>query len=166
MFAFAAAAGLVLSHAKPAAIQAMVFVALTGLSFARTMVWMTEETLWREAVAWAPDKVRPKIQLSRALRAAPALELLKQAQDAAPNDPAVAAEIGKTLLKEGQADAALVEFGRALALDPNDAKNYNNRGVALLQLGQVEAARADFKKALGLDPELNEARENLEKLPR
>ena len=131
----------------------------------RTQVWMTEESLWREAVERAPEKVRPKIQLARALPAAKALELLSQARDLAPYDPAVAAETGKMLLAEGQPDAALTEFGRALALDPRDARNLNNRGVALLALGQTDAARADFERALRTIPSLAEARENLAKLP-
>jgi len=112
----------------------------------------------------APDKTRPKIQLSRAVPAAEALELLTQAAIQAPYDPAVAAETGRVFLEERLPDAALREFGRALALDPRNAQNYNNRGVALDELGQVAAAREDFERALALDPGLAEARENLEKL--
>ena len=140
-------------------------VALTGVAIGRTQVWMTEERLWREAVRRAPEKVRPKIQLSRAVPAAEALELLARARNLAPNDPAVAAETGKILLSEGQPAGALEEFGRALALDPLDARNFNNRGVALDALGQIEAARQDFERALRIDPSLTEARQNLEKLP-
>jgi Flp pilus assembly protein TadD len=93
------------------------------------------------------------------------LEVLAQARNLAPYDPAVAAETGKTLLAEGQPDAALQEFGRALALDPSDARNLNNRGVALEAIGQTEAARADFERALQIDPSLAEAKANLQKLP-
>jgi tetratricopeptide (TPR) repeat protein len=162
MFAFAAAAGMYL--VRPWAARTVAAVLLL-LSFFRTMVWMSDASLWAEAVARAPEKVRPKIQLARALPAAKALELLSQARLAAPYDPAVAAEMGKTLLAEGQPDAALTEFGRALALDPRDARNFNNRGVALEALGQTEAARADFLRALEIDPALGEARQNLAKLP-
>jgi tetratricopeptide (TPR) repeat protein len=165
MLALAAAAGTLLSRVKPMAIPVIVVVVLFLLSLGRTVVWMTEASLWTEAVRRAPDKVRPKIQLARALPAGRALELLNRARELAPNDPEVAAEIGKTLLKEGQPDAALTEFARALALNPRDASLFNNRGVALQQLGQTEAARADFKRALELDPDLSEARQNLQKLP-
>ena len=143
----------------------VVVVALTGVSVARTHVWMTEERLWREAVRRAPEKVRPKIQLARAVPAAEALELLAGAATLAPYDPAVPAETGKIFLSEGQPAAALQEFGRALALDPLDARNFNNRGVALDALDQTEAARQDFERALRIDPGLTEARQNLEKLP-
>jgi tetratricopeptide (TPR) repeat protein len=155
-----------LTSAPPHAVMALVIVvALTGVSMGRTQVWMTEESLWREAVRRAPDKVRPKIQLARAVPAAEALELLARARNLAPYDPAVAAETGKILLSEGQPAAALQEFGRALALDPLDARNFNNRGVALDALGQTDAARQDFERALRIDPGLIEARQNLEKLP-
>jgi len=157
-------AGLLLERVKPRALAPAAVVALALVSIVRTQVWMTEESLWREAVERAPDKVRPKIQLARALPAAKALELLSQARDLAPHDPAVAAELGKTLLAEGQPEAALPEFGRALALDPRDARNFNNRGVALAALGQTEAARADFEHALRIDPNLAEARQNLLKI--
>ena len=164
MLGFAAAAALALGRLQPRAVATAAVAALALVSIFRTQVWMSEESLWREAVERAPGKVRPKIQLARALPAAKALELLSQAQLQAPHDPDVATELGKTLLAEGQPDAALPEFGRALALDPRDARNYNNRGVALAALGQTEAARADFEHALGIDPNLAEAKENLVKL--
>lgn len=162
---FAAAAGWLLTRVRTAALAVVVAVGLAGVSMGRTHVWMTEERLWREAVRRAPEKVRPKIQLARAVPAAEALELLAGARRLAPYDPAVAAETGKILLSEGQAAAALEEFGRALALDPLDARNFNNRGVALDALGQTEAARQDFERALRIDAGLTEARQNLEKLP-
>jgi Flp pilus assembly protein TadD len=164
LVAFATAAALWLAKAKLPALGAIVACALALVSVTRTYVWMSDATLWREAVRRAPDKTRPKIQLSRAVPAAEALELLTQAAIQAPYDPAVAAETGRVFLEERLPDAALREFGRALALDPRNAQNYNNRGVALDELGQVAAAREDFERALALDPGLAEARENLEKL--
>jgi len=163
MLAFGAAAAPWLTRAWAAGGVAAV---LALLSLMRTQVWMSDRALWSEAVERAPEKVRPKIQLARALPAAKALELLAEAKLLAPYDPGVAAETGKTFLAEGQPDAALEEFGRALALDPRDARNYNNRGVALAGLGQTEAARADFERALRMDPSFTEAKQNLEKLGR
>jgi len=165
MFALAAAAALLLARVKAPAVLAAIALVLAGLSVQRTMVWMTEASLWREAVERAPRKLRPKLQLARALPAAKGLELLAQARLDAPYEPAIATETGKILLSEGQAEGALEEFGRALALAPMEAHNMNNRGVALMALGQTEAARADFERALRTDPKLAEARENLAKLP-
>ncbi len=164
MFAFAAAAALLLGRVKSPALLAGIALLLAALSAQRTMVWMTDESLWREAVERAPKKLRPKLQLARALPAAKGLELLAKARLDAPHAPEIATEIGKILLREGQPDGALEEFGRALALAPMDARNMNNRGVALQALGQTEAARADFESALRTLPSLAEARENLAKL--
>jgi hypothetical protein len=174
LFCFATAAGVGLTRLKwPAprtsalgspALGATMAAVLALVSVTRTYVWASDARLWREAVRRAPDKIRPKIQLSRAVPAAEALELLAQAAIQSPYDPAVAAETGRVFLDERQPDAALREFGRALALDPRNAQNFNNRGVALEELGQSEAARMDFEHALTLDPHLAEARENLEKL--
>jgi tetratricopeptide (TPR) repeat protein len=161
LLAFAAAAAPYLVRLRLAeAVPAVLIV----LSFFRTQIWMTERSLWTEAVERAPGKIRPKIQLARALPASDALELLAKARDQAPHDPDVAAETGRILLAEGQADAALTEFSRALALSPRDARYLNDRGVALEALGQTAAARADFERALEIDPRLDAARENLKKI--
>jgi protein O-mannosyl-transferase len=164
MFAFAAAAGLLLERVRPPAIATAVVVLLAAASVGRTAVWMSDARLWREAVERAPGKVRPKIQLSRVVPAAQALELLAAAATLAPYDAEVAAETGRVLLDQRQPEAALEQFGRALALDPQNAIHYNNRGAALEALGQYDAARLDFEHALSLDPGLTEARENLEKI--
>jgi len=165
MFAFAAASGLLLTRVRTPALAAGVAAVLALLSLARTSVWLSDRSLWQEAVRRAPDKARPKIQLSRNLPAAEALDLLQKARNDAPHDPAVPAEMGKILLQERQVDPALIEFGQALALDPNNAEYYNDRGVAMGMLGMTEAARADFQRALVIDPNLIEARQNLEKIP-
>ena len=162
LFAFAAALALLLERFPW---RWAVVGAFAALSIARTYVWMSDERLWREAVEAAPDKLRPKIQLSRSVPPAEALALLRDARRIAPNDPAVPAETGKVLLASGQPAEALQEFGRALALAPRDPNNYNNRGVALAAMGQYAAARLDFQRALQLDPALQTARDNLQKLP-
>lgn len=161
LFAFAAAAGPYLARAW---VTGGVAALLLVLSLLRTQVWMSDQALWTEAVDRAPGKVRPRVWLARSLPAARAIEVLVKARDMAPYDPSVESALGSTYLAEKQYDAALEEFGRALALDPRDPRNYNNRGVALAALGQTEAARADFEKALRLDPDFVEARQNLEKL--
>jgi tetratricopeptide (TPR) repeat protein len=166
MFGFAAAAGLLLARIPSRAAVAAIATVFAALSVQRSLVWMSDESLWREALERAPNKVRPKIQLARALPAAKALELLGSARVDNPYDPSIPAETGRILLAEGQPGAALEEFGRALALSPTDPRYINNRGAALLALGQYEAARQDFEHALQLDPNLAEAKENLVKLPR
>jgi Tfp pilus assembly protein PilF len=135
-----------------------------GVSVARTATWRTEQSLWTEAVAKAPTKIRPRIQLARAVDPASALPMLEQAEQMAPEDPRIPSEEGRIYLSAGRPDRALAEFGRALALSPHSAEALNNRGVALLALDQKEAARADFERALAIDPCQFDARLNLSRL--
>jgi protein O-mannosyl-transferase len=165
MVAFAAAVGLLLGRVKTPAVAAGLAAVLAILSCVRTTVWMSDRSLWREAVSRAPLKARPKVQLSRSLPPLEALELLEKARTDAPHDATVPAEMGRILLAERQVDPALIHIGQALALDPNNAEYYKDRGVALGMSGLTEQARADFERALELDPNLTSARENLRSLP-
>jgi tetratricopeptide (TPR) repeat protein len=134
---------------------------LTLASIWRCEVWRTERSLWSEAARMAPEKVRPMIQLSRAVRPESALLLLENARKIAPDDPAVASALGRSCMESGMYAQALAEFGRALALSPGDPKAMNNRGAVLLALGQRDAAIADFHRALSRDPCLFDALINL-----
>lgn len=136
-------------------------IILAAISFHYTGLWRDPEALWREAVEHAPSKLRPRLQLARALPPDRALSVLEEAQRLAPGDPEVATDQGRALLALGRPGEALGAFGRALALDPNDARALNNRGAALAALGQPDAARADYERALSKDPCLFDARLNL-----
>jgi hypothetical protein len=160
MCAFAAAAGFLLRDMRLRYL-APAGLLLAALSFGRAQVWRSAESLWEEAARLSPNKVRPKVQLARAVGPRRGLPLLEEARKLAPDDAALAAELGKTHLLLGDPRRALVEFGRALALRPRDAQALNNRGVALMALGQLDAARQDFKRALEIDPNLRDARLNL-----
>ena len=160
MLALAPGVALLLARLRTRWI-AGIAVVLVALSIGRMQVWLTEQSLWEEAERRAPGKVRPKIQLARAVGGERALELLRAARAIPPEDPQVASEMGRLYLESGRASEALPEFGRALALEPRNPRALSNRGAALLALGQAEAARRDFERALAIDPCLFEARLNL-----
>jgi len=163
MIGFAACVGLVMERLRPAFFVPILLV-LASLSFERTLTWRTEESLWTDAVDKAPQKIRPRIQLARAVEPSRAIPILEGAKERAPNDATIASEEGRAYLNLGRPDQALVQFGRALALAPHDAANFNNRGAALLALGQRDVARADFERALAIDPCQFDARLNLKHL--
>ena len=75
-------------------------------SVARTVVWRSEESLWRDAERKAPGKLRPKVQLARVVAPREAVLLLGEAKQIAPNDPAVASELGRAHLMAGDAPRA------------------------------------------------------------
>ena len=163
MIGFAAAAGLLLQRVRPAVVAAALAL-LCGASIARTATWKTEASLWADAVEKAPEKVRPKIQLARAVDPERAIQILEAARRLAPNDPSIPSEEGRVFLSQGKPDLALLAFGRALALAPRSADALNNRGAALLALNQKQAAQMDFERALANDACQFEARLNLKRL--
>jgi tetratricopeptide (TPR) repeat protein len=133
---------------------------LAALSVIQTHTWRSGESLWSQAAERAPSKVRPKIQLARSVNPERALQILEEARKIAPDDPIVAAEIGRVYAVSGHPERALAEFGRALARSPNSAQALSNRGAALQLLKQTDAAQKDFERALQIDPCLQEARKN------
>ncbi|HLK19576.1 MAG TPA: tetratricopeptide repeat protein [Bryobacteraceae bacterium] len=163
MLGFAICLGIILERVKLIYL-APVFVILIFLSFVRTETWKTEESLWADAVEKAPSKIRPRIQLARAVEPARALDILEQAKQIAPDDPQIPSEEGRIYLSEGKPAQALVEFGRTLALTPRSADALNNRGAALLALNQKDVAIQDFERALALDPCQFNALSNLQRL--
>lgn len=163
LIAFSACLGLLLERVDLRAL-AVAGIVLVALSIQRTIIWRTERSLWADAVDRAPGKLRPRIQLARALPPSEALPVLEDAKRLAPDDPQVATEEGRVYLELGQPAQALTSFGRALALRPRDAHALNNRGTALLALGQQEAAVEDFRRALSVDPCQVDARLNLARL--
>jgi tetratricopeptide (TPR) repeat protein len=163
MMAVSAALGLLLSRANRPMLV-LICCALAGISVRYCFVWQTERRLWSEAVARAPGKARPLLQLSRTSESAgEALALLAKAQSIAPDDASVASEQGRVLVMAGRTAEALGAFGRALALSPNSAAAFSNRGAALAAMGQAEAARQDFERALRIDPCQFDARLNLKR---
>jgi Flp pilus assembly protein TadD len=70
-------------------------------------------------------------------------------------------DIALELLKNGQYEASIPEWQKALALAPSEALVHNNLGVALAETGRVEEAIAHYRKALQLSPRYPEAYNNL-----
>lgn len=164
MVALASATGLLLRRTDFPRLLWAGAVVLGMLSYVRVDVWRSQEGLWEDAMRAAPETVRPRIQLSRLRPPLEALSLLEEAKKIAPNDAAVASELGRVLMQIQRPGDALNEYGRAVALDPGSAMAHNNRGVALQALGIHGHAERDFRRALALDPCLAPARENLAKL--
>jgi tetratricopeptide (TPR) repeat protein len=160
MIGFAACAGILLAR-LPAIAGAAAIIVLILVSAARMSVWSDDRKLWSEAVERAPDKLRPRIQLARAMDPSQALRILQEAQSRYPDNVDLHDELGRVYLQLGQPAAALGEFGQVLGRHPGDPHAINNRGVALQALGQSAAAREDFERALKLNPCFEEARKNL-----
>ncbi|MBI5505990.1 MAG: tetratricopeptide repeat protein [Deltaproteobacteria bacterium] len=120
----------------------------------------------------AARKLKPKdAKTKRLLEGARAqagehLRIAEQGVEAKPADPAAHATLGRELQKYGFREAALSEYGSALASIPapipgqsGETKQlatelYYNRGVLYRELGRGDSAAPEFAQALELDPSL------------
>jgi tetratricopeptide (TPR) repeat protein len=166
----ALAIGVVLAKA-PRPVGIVILLVGAGLSVQRSLVFGTEESLWRDTVEKSPDKVRPKLQLARALGTAepPGREegreersrLLREAKQLAPSDAEVATELGVFHLQAGQPREALEQFNIAVRETNPAPSALTNWGTAQLMLGARDEAIEAFDEALSKDACQYDARNNL-----
>jgi len=62
---------------------------------------------------------------------------------------------GQTALDDGDNDAALTAFAKALEIDPQSAAATNSRGVTYLRMNKLGPALSDFNKAIELAPNVS-----------
>jgi tetratricopeptide (TPR) repeat protein len=117
----------------PALRIALSCVAIMMLSigtYQRSLAWQNAVTLWTDVVAKSPNKVR------------------------------ALSSLGAALADQGNLDAAINHYQKALQIDPEHVLTHNNLGLALVGLGNLDAAINHYRKALQIDPEYLPARIN------
>lgn len=57
----------------------------------------------------------------------------------------------------GDLDAGIKDFDKAIEINPGLAEAYNNRGIAYTEKGDADAAIRDFDKAIDIDPGIAQA---------
>ena len=165
----ALAIGVLLAKA-PRPVGVVILLVAAGLSAHRSLVFRTEESLWRDTIEKSPHKVRPKLHLARALGAASSAvegdreeqsKLLKEAKQLAPSDPEVATELGVFHLQAGRVREALEYFNISVNETKRSPNALTNWGTAQLMLGAQTKAVEAFEEALAQDPCQYDARNNL-----
>ena len=147
----------------PRPVQVLLPLVLAATTFARARVWTSEQSLWADAAAKSPQKLRPKLQLARTLfQSDPerAESLLLEARRLEPRNPETYTQMGTLMLEQRNPYGALGEFEDALRLSTSP-DTLSNRGTALFLLGRLGEAEADFRRALDLQPCHYNARHNL-----
>lgn len=86
-----------------------------------------------------------------------ALALVKKYESTLPKDKDLPLIAGNVYVHNGDREAALENFTKALELDPKMATGYVNRGFVLNDLKQGAKASKDFQTALQLEPAYGEA---------
>lgn len=89
----------------------------------------------------------------------------KRALELDPSNPLIPYNMGNAYLDRGQPARAAEAFTQALNLDSTFALAYFNRGIARQRLGDSVGANDDFRRTLELDPSVEQARQQLGRLP-
>ena len=69
--------------------------------------------------------------------------------------------MGNAFKQQGDLEAAIASYNKALDIDPDFAEGYNNRGSTLKDQGKLDAAIASYQEALSLRPNYAEAHYNV-----
>jgi protein O-mannosyl-transferase len=114
-----------------AATAGLVLVATAALTWRRTELYRDSGTFWGAVLAADPDSWGAHNNL------------------------------GGFLLTQGQSDAALAHFARAVELRPDFAKAQYNLGATLREKGQLDAAITHLRTAVELQPDYVDAQNSL-----
>jgi len=93
-----------------------------------------------------------------------ALKVLDAVSELAPEDSEVWHQRGLVHLMKNDADEALEDLRRAVAMEPNNYKALRDLGAALQQTGDKKGALEAYRKALEVNPFLEQAKHAAEDL--
>jgi tetratricopeptide (TPR) repeat protein len=140
-------------------------VVFAGLTYARNIVWQSEESLWKDVIRNSPMKARGYNGLGlayfnrglydRAIEAFASAISLHPAYGVAYNN------IGNAYFRNGLYDRAIEAQTKAIALEPDNAIFRDNRGLSFSAIGAYDRAIDDFTKAIALDPSYAKSYHNL-----
>jgi tetratricopeptide (TPR) repeat protein len=129
-----------------------------GLERQREGDWSGAETLYREALLLAPQRVSVLVNLAAVLvgqrRFAEALSFSERALKIEPDTADALQTAALCRLELFGDDQALAVTERVLRVDPDNFAAQSNRGVALRDHGRFEEALASFERALALRPDV------------
>ncbi|MEN6405077.1 MAG: tetratricopeptide repeat protein [Thermoguttaceae bacterium] len=140
-------------------------VVLAACAWRQTSFWQDSETLWRRALACAPDNAFARNNLGLALlsqgRRDEAIGQFEAALKLSDRLAEAHCNLAIARAQQGQFDKAIAEYRAAIAADPNQFKALNNLGSLLAQRGQWDEAVACFQRAVAVRPDYAGAHRNL-----
>ncbi len=134
------------------------FFVFSYQTYARTLVWLTSETLWTDMINHDPNSYFAYINRGQYYQdelhdEAKALADYGTSLRLKPNFAEGYNNRGILYLKHQQYDLALSDCEKAVMLNPYNYEAFNNRGTIYLRTGQLDLALTDFNDALKLSPD-------------
>jgi len=147
------------------AVAAILIVTLCAATLLRNQIWRSEITLWQDASAKSPAKVRPhqnlalyygmRGQLDRARRE------LQLALAIEPRNYELHNNLGIVYKQMGDLNGAIQEYQMVLTLEPGDAMARYNLGNIYLALGKLAEAIREYQASAAIVPDYDEVHNNL-----
>lgn len=139
--------------------------ALISLTVAQNRHWAGSESLWRHAIACAPNDAFARKSLARELgaqgRHAESVEAYRRALQLDADHADAWSDLGYQLAAMHRLEDAVRCYQEALERTPNDAATRYNLGVALKSLGRLGEAAEQYALALRLRPDHPQTHNNL-----
>jgi tetratricopeptide (TPR) repeat protein len=136
-------------------------LALSILTFQRSLVWRDSLSLWNDVLSKFPSvpvayNNRGAARAEQGGFAAAMLDYDKAIQ-LKPDYAKAYNNRGSAKISMGQYEDAIAELDEAIRLEPDYASAYYNRGLANDYLGDTEAAISDYDRAIELNPDFVDA---------
>ena len=132
-----------------------------GITFERVDDWPKAEADFRRALDLSPGQPQVLNYLGyslveKGIKLDEALEMIKQAVDARPNDGYITDSLGWVYYRLGRYDEAVIHMERAAELTPVDPIINDHLGDVLWAVGRQLEARFQWRRAMSFDPEPEE----------
>ncbi|WP_224985038.1 tetratricopeptide repeat protein [Geomonas agri] len=146
-------------------IAAILIVALCAATVVRNRVWQSEITLWQDAAAKSPAKVRPHQNLALYYGMQGLLDQarreLQQALVIEPGNFELHNNLGIVYKQMGDFNNAIKQYQTVLKLEPGDAMARYNLGNIYLAQGNLAGAIREYQACAAIIPDYDEVHHNL-----
>jgi tetratricopeptide (TPR) repeat protein len=146
------------------AVALAVSLALAAGSWSRSLVFVDEISVYRDAAERAPDNFMVRLNLGKALvTARDRLGAVREFTKAAEIDPRstdALNNLASALAETGDPEQAARRYREALAIDPSHVEANYNLGNLLLRMGKLEEAVARYDAVIERVPDHVEAHAN------
>lgn len=136
-------------------------IVLACVSFRRNRDYRDEVSVWRSAVAAAPDNPRTYsnlgLSLVKAEKSSEALDCYNEALRIDPEFAKARNNLGLLLMSQGRREEAIAQYRRAIETWPNFSEARVNLGNALAKQGRIAEAITQYRRAIKPRPDIAEA---------